>query len=240
MKRSILFGAALAATLAIGAAQAASVNIITVNSPVATTTAITGSSTSGAQMDGMAVTAFFSDGTSSSATWLATVGDAGSAASSAFSLSESGDTFGGTWSLLNNTNVVLTGLKIDAGVGNTVFDIDPTNNPGTTGSFLGLPYTDLTGLTGTIGVTYSEIVALIGFAPFGDLFAIMSVDYTGMSGGLAAGQSLGFIQDTDNLNLTGDLTITPTPLPAALPLFATGLGALGLLGWRRKRKAQAA
>ena len=30
-----------------------------------------------------------------------------------------------------------------------------------------------------------------------------------------------------------------TPLPAALPLFATGLGVLGLLGWRRKRKAQA-
>ena len=28
-----------------------------------------------------------------------------------------------------------------------------------------------------------------------------------------------------------------TPLPAALPLFATGLGVLGLLGWRRKRKA---
>jgi hypothetical protein len=30
-----------------------------------------------------------------------------------------------------------------------------------------------------------------------------------------------------------------TPLPAALPLFAGGLGALGLLGWRRKRKAAA-
>jgi hypothetical protein len=27
------------------------------------------------------------------------------------------------------------------------------------------------------------------------------------------------------------------PLPAALPLFATGLGLMGLLGWRRKRKA---
>jgi hypothetical protein len=37
-----------------------------------------------------------------------------------------------------------------------------------------------------------------------------------------------------------DLTFTSaTPLPAALPLFATGLGGLGLLGWRRKRKAQA-
>jgi hypothetical protein len=30
-----------------------------------------------------------------------------------------------------------------------------------------------------------------------------------------------------------------TPLPAALPLFLTGLGALGLLGWRRKRKQAA-
>ena len=33
---------------------------------------------------------------------------------------------------------------------------------------------------------------------------------------------------------------TATPLPATLPLFASGLGAFGLLGWRRKRKAQAA
>jgi hypothetical protein len=31
-----------------------------------------------------------------------------------------------------------------------------------------------------------------------------------------------------------------TPLPATLPLFATGLGALGLLGWSRKRKNTAA
>jgi hypothetical protein len=34
-------------------------------------------------------------------------------------------------------------------------------------------------------------------------------------------------------------TLDVIPLPAALPLFATGLGALGLLGWRRKRKARA-
>ena len=34
-------------------------------------------------------------------------------------------------------------------------------------------------------------------------------------------------------------TVTETPLPAALSLFATGLGALGLLGWRKKRKAAA-
>jgi len=28
-----------------------------------------------------------------------------------------------------------------------------------------------------------------------------------------------------------------TPLPAALPLFATGLGALGLIGWKRERRS---
>ena len=33
--------------------------------------------------------------------------------------------------------------------------------------------------------------------------------------------------------------VSGTPLPAALPLFATGLGAMGLLGWRRKRKSAA-
>src|SRR5262249_13260375 len=32
-------------------------------------------------------------------------------------------------------------------------------------------------------------------------------------------------------------TFSPVPLPAALPLFATGLGALGLLAWRRKRRS---
>jgi hypothetical protein len=32
-----------------------------------------------------------------------------------------------------------------------------------------------------------------------------------------------------------DLTIEPTPLPAAFPLLATALAALGLFGWRRQR-----
>jgi len=35
------------------------------------------------------------------------------------------------------------------------------------------------------------------------------------------------------------LSATLVPLPATLPLFATGLAAIGLLGWRRKRKARA-
>jgi hypothetical protein len=39
--------------------------------------------------------------------------------------------------------------------------------------------------------------------------------------------------------LVGSGALNPIPLPAALPLLATGLGALGLLGWRRKRTAKA-
>jgi hypothetical protein len=39
--------------------------------------------------------------------------------------------------------------------------------------------------------------------------------------------------------LSQSVVPTASPLPAALPLFATGLGAIGLFGWRRKRKAAA-
>lgn len=43
----------------------------------------------------------------------------------------------------------------------------------------------------------------------------------------------------DNFKLKGDLSPPPNtdvPIPGALPLFASGIGALGYLGWRRRRK----
>ena len=38
--------------------------------------------------------------------------------------------------------------------------------------------------------------------------------------------------------ISGDATVaaSATPLPPALPLFAAGLGTIGMFGWRRKRK----
>lgn len=43
------------------------------------------------------------------------------------------------------------------------------------------------------------------------------------------------------VDFTGDLALATNavPLPATLPLFATGIGMMGLLGWRRKRKGVA-
>jgi hypothetical protein len=46
---------------------------------------------------------------------------------------------------------------------------------------------------------------------------------------------LGSSGNIDNIVLNS--VVSTVPLPAAPPLFATGLGLLGLLGWRRKRKA---
>jgi hypothetical protein len=44
---------------------------------------------------------------------------------------------------------------------------------------------------------------------------------------------------SNGIDNSGD-DMSATPVPATLPLFAGGLGALGLLGWRRKRKNAAA
>jgi hypothetical protein len=69
---------------------------------------------------------------------------------------------------------------------------------------------------------------------------------------LTQGMSLDFVIDSlgeysnDVVGLRALISNDPiappaaVPLPAALPLFATGLGALGLIGWRRKRKLDAA
>lgn len=90
----------------------------------------------------------------------------------------------------------------------------------------------------------SELLMANGTANLNDVLAFLAsnTDFPGSGiartvlGGdssFAHGRWASNVAEIDVLDAT-------TPLPAALPLFASGLGALGLLGWRRKRKNAAA
>lgn len=50
----------------------------------------------------------------------------------------------------------------------------------------------------------------------------------------------GVVNGVEYYDVSGTADLTITPLPAALPMFAAGFGVLGLLGWRRKRRAAVA
>ena len=114
-----------------------------------------------------------------------------------------------------------------------------------------------TGFDGTYTFTYvpwdnSSAVSFMYAADsasdntFAMLFFELSGTLNGSPGEIGISYAQGFnlpgncnsggCQNYLDFNVTGGLEIAATPLPAALPLFATGLGALGLVGWRRKRK----
>jgi hypothetical protein len=92
-------------------------------------------------------------------------------------------------------------------------------------TFNGFVITDLSGVFLSASYVSGVLPASISIAG-NQLF----LNYQGVSTS-AAGNTI--IDVTTN-------GVAATPLPAALPLFATGLAGLGLLGWRRKRKQVAA
>ena len=87
-----------------------------------------------------------------------------------------------------------------------------------------------------------------GFAYAGtddDFSYLIVLDFGGLGGASSPLYGGAFYNGQGNNNAfarsaSGGVEVSATPLPAALPLFATGLGAMGLLGWRRKRKNAAA
>jgi PEP-CTERM motif len=120
--------------------------------------------------------------------------------------------------VLNGTIVASTGI-FGPGSGSMVLTNGGPNDP----------FTFQYGNSGPFAAITGPFVAGLNI-----LLLIVNDTSTGISGNLNpnSAPTSAFLEGT----VTFDV-VSQVPLPAALPLFATGLGALGLLAWRRKRKA---
>ncbi len=213
---------ALALMLTAGSSRAGTLDVFFDPGTLNVTTALTGFATNGAMMDGLSVTAFFDVGGPETALWADTGGTSGAAVGTGWSLALSGDTFGSPWVLSNATGTGLAGLVIDAGLGDTVFDIDWTPFPGTEGSANGWTYTLVSGGDPyDIDVTYYDQVALTGDPPVGDLWRRMRIVFATTS--MRSGDVIEYIADTDNLEIAGDIREVPEPATIALLGFGVAL-----------------
>jgi hypothetical protein len=207
--------------------------------------------TTGATMAGMQITAIFADLSSQTVTWVATPlvsPTSGGAFGTGWSVTASNNTFPPppvidphVWTITNTRGVGLTELIFDGGPGRTVFDRAITP-PFTPGAGLGLDFStdQFNGLlpTDTITATYRDVVSIPPAAPVGDIFRTLDLVFqNSATTGFASGRTLSFEADTDTT--TSDIFPLPIiPEPGSLLLF--GVGALGLVGYRRWRRKQAA
>ena len=163
--------------------------------------------------------------------------------------------------LLGLVAIVPLGLAISVGAANasptttTTFAWSESAYGGSgtlTATFVGGDEYSVTGISGTFdGYTISSLVSPFGYnGNDNELFYPSSVLLDGggisfVAGGIdwqifyynsEFGYQTIYTFEGGQYQTPDEFSATPTPLPAALPLFATGIGAMGLLGWRRKRK----
>jgi len=181
--------------------------------------ALTGFKTLGDMMDGMLVTAKFSNGSQETLVWGDFGIGSGGVKGSDWGLSVDGDTYlDNAWSFVNDTGLLLTNLILDNSdsILATVFDRYFDGAIGTANSARGKDV--------NVGVSavYSHPVNLTGDKAVGDLWHMLAIDFTGRDSKGMAG-SFSFSQDTDN-----DTRINDVPAPGTLALLGLGLVAMGI------------
>lgn len=228
MKLAKVLLAAVFATFA--STSSAAVIVATDTSVVDSIPGLTGFNTSGAQMDGLKVTANFSGGLSQTLSWADTGATSGGVTGSGWSLSLGGDTFTAPWQFAIDASLgQLLSFQLDGSGPNqfTVFDIFFGGNDGTVNSVDGKDFS-LIGCTGCDGVAlYSNAVAVTPGAFVGDTFHTLSVNFTQ---GTGPRTNFSFIQDTDN---DSRLVTGFVPEPGTIPMILLALGAMGAALRRR-------
>jgi len=135
---------------------------------------------------------------------------------------------------------LLTGMNILSTSGGV-----PTSTVLGTGTFQSIDASGKAVFTASLSVTVGEVLAIeptanISFAGWSGHFPSTYAggqQFVDAGSGFAATDFIGNSVASDFQTFV--TTPSDTPLPTALPLFATGLGGLSWLGWRRKKKAAA-
>ena len=135
----------------------------------------------------------------------------------------------GTFSL---GSTVSTGWALSSPASNTLL-LNDLGAAGPTHLILGPP-----GSGGTYSNANGSIAGNPAHNPFLNQTAMFVVSLTGITPSTSITSATFSFGTTAGINVPG--VPSAIPLPGALPLFATGVVGLGLLGWRKKRKAQAA